>query len=112
VLAVSRHSIAHDWSSQGTRTARSEQSSHASGFGEFLKLKSRQRDVDSDRAYRCINSKRADFVIIDAKGYAVVVVEYQGYGHYQGTAAQRDAVKREVWRSGALIEVIPDFNKA
>ena len=80
-------------------------------YGEFLKLKSRERNDDTDRA---INSKRADFVIIDAAGYPVVVVEYQGSGHYQGTAELRDAVKREACRSAgvALIEVFPKFDKA
>lgn len=82
-------------------------------FGEFLKLKSRERDDDTNRAYRSINSKRADFVIIDAAGYPVAVVEYQGSGHYQGTAELRDAVKREACRSAgvALIEVLPNFKK-
>lgn len=83
-------------------------------YGEFLKLKSRERNDDTNRAYRSINSKRADFVIIDAAGYPVAVVEYQGSGHYQGTAELRDAVKREACRSAgvALIEVMPSFKKA
>lgn len=83
-------------------------------YGEFLKLKSRERNDDTNRAYRSINSKRADFVIIDAAGYPIVVVEYQGSGHYQGTAELRDAVKREACRSAgvALIEVFPKFEKA
>jgi uncharacterized protein DUF2726 len=82
-------------------------------YGEFLKLKSRERNDDTNRAYRSINSKRADFVIIDAAGYAVAVVEYQGSGHYQGTAELRDAVKREACRSAGvvLIEVMPNFSK-
>lgn len=82
-------------------------------FGEFLKLKSRERNEDTNRAYRSINSKRADFVIIDAAGYPVAVVEYQGSGHYQGTAELRDAVKREACRSAgvALVEVMPNFTK-
>jgi Protein of unknown function (DUF2726) len=82
-------------------------------FGEFLKLKNRERNDDSNRAYRSINSKRADFVIIDAAGYPVAVVEYQGSGHYQGPAVLRDAVKKEACRSAgvALIEVMPNFQK-
>ncbi len=80
-------------------------------YGEFLKLKSRERNDDTNRAYRSINSKRADFVIIDPAGYPVAVVEYQGSGHYQGTAVLRDAVKKEACRSAgvALIEVMPNF---
>lgn len=82
-------------------------------YGEFLRLKRGERNDDADRAYRSINSKRADFVIVDAAGYPVIVVEYQGSGHYQGTAELRDAVKREALRSAgvALIEVMPDFKK-
>ncbi|WP_414463392.1 DUF2726 domain-containing protein [Hyphomicrobium sp. DY-1] len=82
-------------------------------FGEFLKLKKGEKTADAERAYRSINSKRADFVIIDAAGYPVVVVEYQGSGHYQGTAHLRDAVKKEACRSAgvALLEVMPDFVK-
>lgn len=85
-------------------------------LGEFLRPK-RQPQFDaaaSDLAYRSINSKRADFVIVDALGLAVVVVEYQGDGHYQGTAVMRDAVKREAFQSAGvtLIEVKPRFSKA
>lgn len=83
-------------------------------FGEFLRLKRGEKNGDADRAYRSINSKRADFVIVDAAGYPAVVIEYQGTGHYQGTAELRDAVKREACRSAgvALVEVMPDFKKA
>jgi Protein of unknown function (DUF2726) len=82
-------------------------------YGEFLKLQTRERNEDTNRAYRSINSKRADFVIIDGAGYPVAVVEYQGTGHYQGTAELRDAVKREACRSAgvALIEVVAVFDK-
>lgn len=47
-----------------------------------------------DRAYRSINSKRVDFLIIDPRGAPALVVEYHGSGHFQGNAAARDAVKR------------------
>ncbi len=43
------------------------------------------------------NSKRADFVIVNSSGHVVLAVEYQGTGHYQGTARLRDAVKREAF---------------
>lgn len=83
-------------------------------FGEFLKPRNRRKGDDTDRAFRSINSKRADFVVVDAAGYPVVVVEYQGSGHYQGTAALRDAVKREACRSAgvALIEVMANFKRS
>ncbi|MDE8350333.1 MAG: DUF2726 domain-containing protein [Acidocella sp.] len=45
-------------------------------------------------AYRAINSKRIDLLIIDAQGFPIVAIEIQGRGHYQGNAAQRDAIKR------------------
>lgn len=82
-------------------------------YGEFLRLKRGEKNEEADRAYRSVNSKRADFVIVDAAGYPVIVVEYQGSGHYQGTAELRDAVKREALRSAGvpLVEVMPDFKK-
>lgn len=50
--------------------------------------------TDSQEAYRAINSKRIDLLIIDVNGNAVVAVEVQGSGHYQGHANLRDAIKR------------------
>ena len=48
-------------------------------------------------------------MVVDHKGIAVLVVEYQGMGHYQGTAVLRDAVKLEAFRTAGvtLIEVMP-----
>lgn len=68
---------------------------------------------DCDLAYRSINSKRADFVVVDRRGLAVLAVEYHGNGHFQGNAHLRDAVKREAFRSAgvALIEVPARFQK-
>ncbi|MBY0561967.1 DUF2726 domain-containing protein [Hyphomicrobium sp.] len=84
-------------------------------LGEILKPK-RQLwgETACDLAYRSINGKRADFVIVNSAGHAVLVVEYQGAGHYQGTALLRDAVKREAFRTAgvALIEVPARFQKA
>lgn len=49
---------------------------------------------------------------VDRFGIAVLAVEY--HGHYQGNAVQRDAVKREAFRSAnvAFLEVPADFQKA
>lgn len=83
-------------------------------LGEILRPKQRSFGLDDAAlAYRSINSKRADFVILDRDGLAVLAVEYQGTGHYQGTARMRDAVKREAFRSAgiALIEVPARFDK-
>lgn len=84
-------------------------------LGEILRPKfNAMRLGDGDLAYRSINSKRADFVIVDKSGLAVLAVEYQGSGHYQGTARLRDAVKREAFRSAGieLLEVSARFDKA
>ena len=35
-----------------------------------------------DLAFRSINSKRLDFLVIDGYGMPVLAVEYQGHGHY------------------------------
>jgi hypothetical protein len=81
-------------------------------LGEFLRPKS--TGPETNLAFRSINSKRVDFLIVDEKGIAVLVVEYQGQGHYQGTAELRDAVKKEAFRTAgiALIEVLPKFDRA
>jgi cbb3-type cytochrome oxidase subunit 3 len=61
------------------------------------------------RAHQSINSKRCDLLIADPKGRPMVVIEYQGSGHYQGTAEQRDAVKRiAIERAGIRFVEIPD----
>ncbi|WP_440030487.1 DUF2726 domain-containing protein [Chromobacterium amazonense] len=52
--------------------------------------------------YSIINSKRVDFVVIDERGYAIAVIEYQGNGHYQGNAVLRDTVKREACRKAGV----------
>lgn len=57
---------------------------------------------DDTQAYFAINSKRADFVIIDWAGQPVAVVEYHGSGHYQGDAIIRDSVKREACKSAGI----------
>ncbi len=84
-------------------------------LGEILRHKFHAlKTPETDLAFRSINSKRADFVIVDWQGFAVLAVEYQGRGHYQGTARLRDAVKREAFRSAgvALLEVPARFDKA
>lgn len=57
---------------------------------------------DDKQAYLAINSKRADFVIIDRSGQPIAVVEYHGSGHYQDDAILRDAVKREACSSAGI----------
>ena len=64
---------------------------------------------DSD-AYAAINSKRVDILIVSGSGMPVAAIEYQGSGHYQGSAAARDAVKKEALRKAGVryIEVTPE----
>jgi len=54
--------------------------------------------ADSNLAFRSINSKRVDFLIIDASGDPQLAIEYHGSGHFQGNAKARDAVKRLIFR--------------
>ena len=70
-------------------------------LGEILSSK------DED-AYLCINSKRVDLLIVDAECRPVHAIEYQGEGHHQGTAAARDAVKKEALRRARIgyVEVV------
>lgn len=72
-------------------------------LGEILQSK------DED-AFYSINSKRVDILIIDKAGWPVLAVEYQGEGHYKGTAAARDAIKKEALRKAGVryLEVVPD----
>ena len=53
-------------------------------------------------AFRSINSKRLDFLVIDRSGMPALAVEYQGHGHYQNRAFMRDAVKREAVRKAGI----------
>jgi hypothetical protein len=64
-------------------------------LGEIL----RSKDAD---AYRCINSKRVDLLLMDGDCQPRHAIEYQGDGHHQGTAAARDAVKREALRRAGI----------
>ena len=70
-------------------------------LGEILSSK------DED-AYLCINSKRVDLLIVDEECRPLHAIEYQGGGHHQGTAAARDAVKKESLRRAGIgyVEVV------
>jgi len=70
------------------------------------------RSADA-RAYAAINSKRVDILLISSAGDPLAAIEYQGSGHHQGTAAARDAVKREALRRAgvAFIEILPDHTE-
>ena len=64
-------------------------------LGEILRSK-------DPEAYRCINSKRVDLLIVDEDCQPRHAIEYQGGGHHQGTAAARDAVKKEALRRAGI----------
>jgi hypothetical protein len=64
-------------------------------LGEIL----RSKDAD---AYRCINSKRVDLLLVDDDCQPRHAIEYQGGAHHQGTAAARDAVKKEALRRAGI----------
>lgn len=53
-------------------------------------------------AYRAVNSKRVDLLLMDDACEARHAIEYQGAGHHQGSAAARDAVKREALRKAGI----------
>jgi hypothetical protein len=63
---------------------------------------------DDDLAFRAINSKRVDILIVSETHDPIAAVEYQGGGHYDPTAAARDAVKKEALRKAGIgyIEIV------
>ncbi|WP_135076275.1 DUF2726 domain-containing protein [Terasakiella sp. SH-1] len=69
-----------------------------------------QRD---DNAFKSINSKRCDFLIINRYGQPICAVEYQGKEHYQGTARHRDAIKAIAHEKAgvAFLELFPEDSK-
>jgi len=64
-------------------------------LGEIL----RSKDAN---AYGCINSKRVDLLLVDGDCQPRHAIEYQGGAHHQGTAAARDAVKKEALRRAGI----------
>ncbi|MEH6790557.1 DUF2726 domain-containing protein [Parasphingorhabdus sp.] len=64
-------------------------------LGEFLASPDKQ-------AFLSVNSKRVDFALMDPDARVAHAIEYQGAGHHQGTAAARDAVKKEALRRAGI----------
>ena len=81
-------------------------------YGAFLSNRSYSR-------YMSMNSKRADFVILDPLLDVAVVVEYQGRGHYGNTARSRqratasDKLKRQALGEAGifLLEIPAEFDR-
>lgn len=67
---------------------------------------------DDQQAFKAINSKRVDMLIMSKDGQPAVAIEYQGTGHYQGDAEIRDAIKREALERARipLVEIFPKDN--
>ena len=57
---------------------------------------------DNHLAHSSINSKRVDILVVGHDGMPCFCVEYQGEGHYQSSAAARDAVKKEALRKAGV----------
>jgi hypothetical protein len=79
------------------------------GMGAFLSTGEQRDRLPNDKmAFGAFNSKRVDFLVIDAFGEPCFAVEYQGNGHHLGsTSAGRDVLKREALRLGRveLVEI-------
>ena len=66
--------------------------------------------ASSDKdAYFAVNSKRVDLLIVDPECRPLHAIEFQGTGHHTGgTAAARDAIKKEALRRAGIgyVEVV------
>ncbi|MEM7641037.1 MAG: DUF2726 domain-containing protein [Pseudomonadota bacterium] len=79
-------------------------------IGEVLRVvPSKGTPAERRRASQDIQCKRVDFALTDRSGHILAAVEYQGRGHYQGTAAFRDQIKQAVFRRAGipLVEIEP-----
>ena len=56
----------------------------------------------NEDAFMAINAKRVDLLVISAKSEPIAAIEYQGQGHYQGSAPARDAIKKEALRKAGI----------
>lgn len=66
-----------------------------------------------DEAFRAINSKRVDFLIIDPFGNALIAVEYQGSGHEGNYSKERDAIKQICFRRAGIhfLEIVGNIGR-
>ncbi|KZL10349.1 hypothetical protein PsAD2_04008 [Pseudovibrio axinellae] len=73
------------------------------GMGAFIKTDFNAVPKAQDkRAFSSYNSKRVDFLVIDAYGKPILVIEYHGSGHYQNNALARDEVKTAALRKAGI----------
>ena len=71
-------------------------------YGEIITTQS-YSELKQKRAYSAFNSKRADLVIVDNFGLPRIVIEYQGAGHYQGNASERDEIKKRACERAGIV---------
>ncbi|WP_308124581.1 DUF2726 domain-containing protein [Maritalea mobilis] len=80
-------------------------------LGEFLMIRRKGRSYGEWQSdFNRVNAKRVDFLIVDRDWNPVLVIEYQGAGHYgpDGTikqkrdAEKRDAIKRMACMSAGI----------
>ncbi len=55
-----------------------------------------------EEAYRAINSKRVDLLLVGIDSRPLHAIELQGSGHHLGPAATRDAIKKEALRRAGI----------
>ena len=67
-----------------------------------------------EAAFFAINAKRVDLLIVSGKCEPLAAIEYQGQGHWQGTAPARDAIKKEALRKAGIryIEITHEHGPA
>src|SRR5215471_16926325 len=87
---------------------------HVTGPGASLLLRQLNRRVSAcehlDFRAKYILPRSDRHRVQRSAGWPLAAVEYQGNGHYRGTAAARDAVKKEALRKAGVryIAVTPD----
>lgn len=67
------------------------------------------RTAADHEAFRFVNSKRCDVLVVDAESWPLAAIEYQGGGHARGRDwAERDAAKRiALTRAGVTLVEVP-----
>ena len=70
-------------------------------LGELFHTKP-MKDEDAKEAFFAYNSRRSDLVITDNHGLPILMIEYQGGGHYQENYHLRDEIKRRVFQKAKV----------
>jgi hypothetical protein len=68
-------------------------------LGEFIKCK---EDFWGNKAFKAINSKRVDLLIVNRDLMPVAAIEVNGTGHYFNNALERDEIKRAAIESAGI----------